>query len=200
MLHNLDMRLRRIVLWPIVFVTMLVLELCGIIIRSCAWAMDIEVDEPRWDQGVCQVKLRKILSGGQTGADKAGLEIAKELGLETGGTAPKGYRTESGTDHSLKELGLVESPYWQYQPRTKQNVKDADITVWFGNIGSPGYWCTRNSARACHKLFIENPTPEYFRELAESYEVINIAGNRASTNLGVFDKVKNTIREALRSK
>lgn len=144
------------------------------------------------------MKLRKILSGGQTGADKAGLEVAKELGLETGGTAPKGYRTESGTDHSLKELGLVESPYWQYQPRTKQNVKDADITVWFGNIGSPGYWCTCNAAKAYHKPFIENPTSEQFRALAEEYEVINTAGNRASTNPGVSQLVKDTIREALR--
>ena len=35
------------------------------------------------------MKLRKIISGGQTGVDRAGLEAGKKLNLETGGTAPK---------------------------------------------------------------------------------------------------------------
>ena len=40
----------------------------------------------------------KIISGGQTGIDRMALELARELGLGTGGTAPKGYTTESGPD------------------------------------------------------------------------------------------------------
>jgi hypothetical protein len=128
------------------------------------------------------VKLRKVISGGQTGADKTGLECAKKLGLETGGTAPKGYRTEAGKDLTLRDTyGLSESPHWDYAPRTKQNVLDAEITVWFGNLGSPGYWCTKNAARG-KKEFIENPTPEAFKILCNHYEVINIAGNRSSKN------------------
>lgn len=61
--------------------------------------------------------LRKVISGGQTGADRAGLEVAHKLGLETGGWAPSGYVTSLGRDRSLgtkfglKELRL-ESKYY----------------------------------------------------------------------------------------
>jgi Circularly permutated YpsA SLOG family len=37
--------------------------------------------------------LKKIISGGQTGADQAGLRTAKRLGIETGGWMPQGWRT-----------------------------------------------------------------------------------------------------------
>ena len=52
--------------------------------------------------------LSKIISGGQTGADRAGLEVAKRLGYETGGTVPRGYKTSTGPDPTLKEFGVVE--------------------------------------------------------------------------------------------
>lgn len=53
--------------------------------------------------------LTKIISGGQTGADEGGLEGARLLGIPTGGTAPKGYRTENGPNLTLRDTyGLVE--------------------------------------------------------------------------------------------
>ena len=134
------------------------------------------------------MKLKKVISGGQTGADRTGLECAKALGLETGGTAPNGYRTERGPDPSLRDFGLVESFSSGYPIRTAQNVKDAEATVWFGNTGSPGYWCTFNAAKRGSKPFIENPTS--LVEIAETYEVINVAGNRASKNPSVIQLVK----------
>ena len=140
------------------------------------------------------MKLRKILSGGQTGADRTGLECAKELGLETGGTAPKYYLTESGYDESLKEFGLKESWSIRYQPRTRDNVVDSDGTVWFGTTTSPGYICTRNFAIQYGKPFGVNPTPEMFKHLANIWEVINIAGNRKSKNPGVVDLVREAFK------
>jgi len=44
--------------------------------------------------------LHKIISGGQTGADRAGLVVGKSLGLEIGGTAPKGWKTEESSEES----------------------------------------------------------------------------------------------------
>jgi len=89
--------------------------------------------------------LRKIISGGQTGADRAGLEAAAALGLETGGTAPQGYMTSSGKDPALgSRFGLVEMPkrgksYAQmYISRSKKNVDDGDATVVFRLYSSPG--------------------------------------------------------------
>ena len=51
----------------------------------------------------------KIISGGQTGADLGGLEGARDAGIETGGWAPAGYRTEIGDQEELlKGFGLKE--------------------------------------------------------------------------------------------
>jgi hypothetical protein len=92
--------------------------------------------------------LKQIISGGQTGADLAGLEAARALNIPTGGTAPRGYRCEGpgGCDSNnlnLKQYGLVEHTSRQYPPRTKQNVLDSDGTVWFGLIlGSKGFHLT----------------------------------------------------------
>lgn len=140
------------------------------------------------------MKLRKVISGGQTGADRTGLECAQVMGLETGGTAPKGYRTESGKDVTLKDFGLVESAYSAYQPRTRDNVRNGDATLWFGNIGSPGYWCTRNATVEWHKKFYVNPTADEMRRIANIYVTLNIAGNRQSTNPAVVQVVKDAFK------
>lgn len=69
----------------------------------------------------------KIISGGQTGVDRAALDIALKNGIEAGGSCPTGRLDEFGTipdRYPLKELeagGFVE--------RTAQNVKDSDGTV-----------------------------------------------------------------------
>jgi hypothetical protein len=44
------------------------------------------------------MKTKKVISGGQTGADLTGLEEAHKRGIPTGGTVPKGCRTESGSN------------------------------------------------------------------------------------------------------
>ena len=48
-------------------------------------------------------QLERVISGGQTGIDQLGLEVARSLGTPTGGVAPKGYLTESGPNSSLRE-------------------------------------------------------------------------------------------------
>jgi hypothetical protein len=136
------------------------------------------------------VKLKLVVSGGQTGADRTGLECAKALGISTGGVAPKGFRTENGSDLFLKDFGLVEDELPTYPPRTRKNVKNSEVTLWFGNTNSPGYWCTKKAAKDYNRPFKENPTQAEVRELAEAYEVWNVAGNRASTNPGVIDLVR----------
>ncbi len=53
--------------------------------------------------------ITKIISGGQTGADQAGLMVAHRLGLKRGGTAPPGFMTEEGPKPNfLQAMGLVE--------------------------------------------------------------------------------------------
>ncbi len=136
------------------------------------------------------MRLNKVISGGQTGADRAGLECAKALGLATGGTAPKGYRTENGTDVSLKDFGLTESVDTSYVPRTRANAKNSDVTLWFGKTTSPGYYCTKKACKDWGKVMIDNPSPDRAVELADTYDSWNIAGNRESTNPTVVELVK----------
>jgi hypothetical protein len=133
--------------------------------------------------------LKKIISGGQTGADRAGLDAAKLIGLQTGGTAPKGWRVclldgSDGSDESLKYLGLTEHSSPEYPPRTKQNVLDADGTVWFGYKDSPGGQLTIKCCNDCNKALIINPTSRQLRDwvLSEKISTLNVAGNRLSSD------------------
>ena len=123
-----------------------------------------------------------IISGGQTGIDRMGLEVARELGLKTGGMAPRGYRTENGPDLSLKELGLLEWITDDYASRTRQNILDSDGTVLYGNSNSPG---SKLTVSICHVLgapLIINPSPVLLAQFIsrEYIRVLNVAGNRAS--------------------
>ncbi len=71
--------------------------------------------------------IKKIISGGQTGADQAALDIAIELGIPHGGWIPKGRKTEVGplpAKYQLKEM-----PTAEYLKRTEQNVIDSDGTL-----------------------------------------------------------------------
>ena len=143
--------------------------------------------------------LKKIISGGQTGADQGGLEGARLLGIATGGIAPRGYKTEKGTEADLlASYGLVEHPSEEYAPRTRMNTKMGDGTVWFGMTTSPGYICTRNGAVAHKKPWIENPSPLALSMWVEvnGIEVLNVAGNRESKNPGLYVMVRDTIIHA----
>jgi len=74
--------------------------------------------------------LNKIISGGQTGADIAGLIAAKKHNIMTGGTAPKNFKTEFGNNQDLdKVYNLIDQG--TYKSRTIQNVKDSDGTIAF---------------------------------------------------------------------
>jgi predicted NAD-dependent protein-ADP-ribosyltransferase YbiA (DUF1768 family) len=163
-------------------------------------------------QGTHTVPTTKIISGGQTGIDRLGLEVGKELGLETGGTTTPGYYTENGRDESLKDFGVTEiSPELQagrkgrefYLPRTEQNVLNSDGTVYFStDEDSAGRIATQRFAKQHNKPFLLNPTSQ---ELAQwlvdnNIGTLNVAGNRGSKVSPEFDsQVRETIRNAFSS-
>jgi hypothetical protein len=145
----------------------------------------------------------KIISGGQTGADQAGLMAGQKLGIETGGTAPPGFRTATGQQKQLLEsYGLVEGEQDPkiYVKRTIKNAQDADGTVWFGNQSSPGGRLTLGAqAQEGKPRPLINPTPEQLASWiqANNIKVLNVAGNREHTNIGITNKTIQTITEAL---
>ena len=156
-----------------------------------------------------KTKKLKIISGGQTGVDLLGLEVAKLLGLETGGTAPPGFQTSDGSNLELRdiynlkeiseELQKGQTGRKFYNPRTEQNVKNSDGTILFGNTKSVGSKLTIKIAESLGKPLIENPSIEQVKQFLKGKSVINIAGNRKS---GLSDKrlqqIRNILIEGLR--
>ena len=71
--------------------------------------------------------LRKVISGGQTGVDRAGLDAAMEAGIPIGGFCPKGRLAEDGTIPEIYPLEELESP--ESHCRTEKNVIDSDGTL-----------------------------------------------------------------------
>jgi predicted Rossmann-fold nucleotide-binding protein len=73
--------------------------------------------------------IRKIISGGQTGADRAGLDFAIEAGLEHGGYVPRGRKAEDGRIDD--RYNLIELSTSSYPARTRRNIEKSDGTVIF---------------------------------------------------------------------
>ena len=71
-------------------------------------------------------RIEKIISGGQTGVDRAGLDAALGLGISCGGWCPKGRLAEDGVIDERYPLRETDSA--DYPVRTEMNVKDSDAT------------------------------------------------------------------------
>jgi len=80
-----------------------------------------------WGVGVSINMLEKIVSGGQTGVDRAALDAAMALGIEVGGWCPRGRRAVDGIIPA--KYPLTETPDEAYQTRTRWNVRDSDATL-----------------------------------------------------------------------
>ncbi len=68
--------------------------------------------------------LKKIISGGQTGADVAALDVAIKYGIPHGGAIPKGRLAEAGPFR--EKYNLEEMATKSYPKRTEKNVVDSD--------------------------------------------------------------------------
>ena len=141
----------------------------------------------------------KIISGGQTGADRAALDAAIELDIPHGGWLPRGRKAEDGKvpDHyNLRELA---SP--RYRDRTEKNilVSDGTLIVSYGPL-------TGGSALT-EALAIRHDRPCLYLNMADisltqaanalekwldrhSIEILNVAGPRASGEPRIYDTVK----------
>lgn len=138
------------------------------------------------------VRLRKIVSGGQTGADRAGLDAAMKAGLPVGGYCPKGRLAEDGT--IPEHYPLVEMAKGGYPARTERNVVESDGTVVF-NIGklTGGTRLTVECARKHNKphiviqLDVAKPDVTILAEWIDknNVQVLNVAGPRESKTPGV---------------
>ena len=143
--------------------------------------------------------LKRIISGGQTGADQAALAAAFDKGIETGGWAPQGWLTEKGAEPRLKNFGLKECDLPGYPARTELNAQDSDGTVLFGDMNSNGSKLAIRCAKAFHKPILKNPTPEDLAAWIDNQEIkiLNVGGNRASKNGAVYTLTYTTLTRVI---
>lgn len=139
--------------------------------------------------------IRKILSGGQTGVDRAALDLAIQLNIPHGGWCPKGRQAEDGP--ILPHYQLQETPSEQYEERTQWNVRDSDGTLVLvsempiktGN----GTLFTIQAAQQAKKPYLilellQKPSMERCRDWIQDnhIHVLNIAGPRESQSPGIY--------------
>ncbi|MDH3492381.1 MAG: putative molybdenum carrier protein [Acidobacteriota bacterium] len=139
----------------------------------------------------------KIVSGGQTGADRAALDFAIAHGIEYGGWIPKGRRAEDGPI-PLRYSKLRETITSAYPERTRKNVEDSDATliISHGEL-SGGSLLTKRIAFAAecpclHLDLLANDFETASRILKSWIErntvnVINVAGPRASADPEIYE-------------
>lgn len=141
--------------------------------------------------------LTKIISGGQTGVDIAGLEAAYKTGFITGGTMPKGFKTLAGPQPEYRDIyGIVEDNSEGYVSRTHKNVEDSDGTIRYAyNFDSPGEKCTLKAILKYNRphLDIDAKNPMRHDELLtwlDFYAIgtLNIAGNSETTAPGIYSE------------
>lgn len=145
--------------------------------------------------------MLKVISGGQTGADIAGLMAAKKCGLDTGGCAANGFMTENGAKPEYAKMYNLVDKHYDYHRRTVENVKNSDFTFIFAdNVNSPGTKLTISACNSNSKPYFLNPKVMDIVAVIQlgSIRVINIAGNRESVAPGITSRVEKILTDAFR--
>lgn len=145
----------------------------------------------------------RIVSGGQTGVDRAGLDAAIALGIPHGGWCPRGRLAEDGRIPRRYRLAETDSP--EYAVRTERNVLDSAATLIFCRGGtSGGTELTRVLAlrhgRPCLVVDLAGPldVAAVRRWLAEVQPaVLNVAGPRESQCPGIGAEAQAALERVL---
>ena len=139
----------------------------------------------------------RIISGGQTGADRAALDFAIEYGYPHGGWAPRGREAEDG--RIPPKYQLTELPDGGYRQRTRRNVEDSDGTL-IVNLGEldGGTLATRIFAEKAGKPYYvaqvdDGATDEMAASVlawlrAHHIKTLNVAGPRESKRPGIYQQ------------
>jgi hypothetical protein len=163
------------------------------------------------------MRIIKIVSGGQTGADRAALDAAIDCGVPHGGWCPKGRRAEDGPISDRYHLQETESEW--YPERTRANVADSDGTLIFSHgpltggslltkqfakeLGKPCVHIDLNDGfpvdsvqdgHSLEKMFpnlgsLKIRLSRGGKMLGEDGWVLNVAGPRESTDPQIYDAV-----------
>jgi hypothetical protein len=147
--------------------------------------------------------FEKIVSGGQTGVDRAALDVALELGLPCGGWCPKGRRAEDGKIPG--RYPMEEASSSDYRVRTELNVQDSDGTLILarGRLAG-GTLLTLKLARRLHKPYfvvdlVQGGDTASVQKWGQAQRVcvLNVAGPREGEAPGIHAQASSFLREVL---
>lgn len=148
----------------------------------------------------------KIISGAQTGVDRAALDAALECHVEAGGWCPEGRQSEDGI--IPEKYPVIELPKSGYRQRTKRNVlgSDGTVVIYFGYPAGG----TEQTISFCIKerkpyvlinaeeMSIEQASRKINKFIGEStISILNVAGPRASGELRAYEYAKKVILSVL---
>jgi hypothetical protein len=162
-----------------------------------------EIGRKKEGKAVAKIVFTKIISGGQTGVDRAALDVAMQLGIPCGGWCPKGRRAEDGVIPDKYPLTETPSPF--YPERTRYNVRDSDGTlILTRGVPKGGTALTIELATRQAKLYLDidldqEPSTQAVLDWAKrnSVQVLNVAGPRESESRGIYLKAADFLRELL---
>jgi hypothetical protein len=164
-----------------------------------------------------RIALLTIQSGGQTGVDRAALQVAVALGTHYGGWCPKGgWAEDSPTPPGVRAHYplLVETPSADPRQRTAWNVRDSDATILMMKGNSPDSPGTEFT-RVCAELVFQRPIfvvrlddrqsvtdaqrwlAELLRDTSRTTFTLNVAGPRESEIPGIATLAAVVLREIL---
>lgn len=152
------------------------------------------------------VRPALIISGGQTGVDRAALDEGLALGIPIAGWCPAGRRSESGP--IPEHYPLRETPVPAYPMRTRLNVRDSDATLVIClGVAHGGTALTVELAgklhRPCLVLDLEALDVATAGETLTAWlgrvqpRILNVAGPRGSESPGLDDRVRGLLRAVL---
>ncbi|MEX0680800.1 MAG: putative molybdenum carrier protein [Balneolales bacterium] len=152
--------------------------------------------------------IKKVVSGAQTGADRAALDVAMEMGFTYGGWVPRGRLAEDGTIPQHYEH-LKETPEEETGLRTEWNIRDSDATliISHGPLDG-GSLYTRVQAEAMGRPWLHLDLDETGEEGAVRKasewlasvrpHTLNVAGPRASRDPYIYEKTRRILGKLLR--
>lgn len=153
--------------------------------------------------------IERIRSGGQTGADRAALDAARDAGVPIVGWCPKGgwaedYPNPPGLCLAYPEL--KETPSLQTEQRTEWNVRDSNATLILyqtGKTDSPGTSLTEKISAELKKPFLvadannQEKIFSWLKTLGKGI-TLNIAGPRESESPGIYNNVYSLVEKLLK--
>jgi hypothetical protein len=150
-----------------------------------------------------KIVIKKIISGGQTGADQGALDSTIKYSFPHGGWIPKGRLTENGPlpyEYKLKEM-----PTTNYSDRTEKNIlaSDGTVIITHGKL-TGGSALTKKLAKKYKRPYLHinlNETPAFLASSEinawineNNIEILNVAGSRASKDPQIYEDTKYIIQ------